>query len=77
MSAIQNSMSRFDVDFNTTETDISGTCDVTYTLSGAVGTSLLIQKSKDIASCVNRYETKSILQTAPYDFRKVCCKNEN
>lgn len=71
LSAIQNTMGRFDVDFNSTETDISGTCDVAYTLNGAAGTSLLIHKIKDISSCVNRYKTNSILQTESYEFRKV------
>lgn len=71
LSAIQNTMTRFDVDFNNTETDISGTCDVAYTLDGAYGTSLLIHKQKDISSCVNRYKTNSVLQTESYEFRKV------
>lgn len=63
-------MNRFDIDHIATETDISGTCDVSYTLNGASGTALLIQKSKDIATCLNRYKTNSIIQTNPYDFRK-------
>lgn len=71
LSAIQNSMRRFDVDFNNTETDVSGKCDVVYTLTGASGTSLKIEKTKDIASCTNRYKTNSVLQTTPYEFRKV------
>lgn len=71
LSSLQNTMQRFDVDFNNTESDVSGTCDVAYTLSGAVGTSLVIEKTKNIESCINRYKTNSILQTTPYDFRKV------
>lgn len=64
-------MERFDVDFNNTESDVSGTCDVAYSLTGSVGTSLVIQKRKNIESCINRYKTNSMLQTTPYDFRKV------
>lgn len=64
-------MSRFDVDANNTESDISGVCDVAYTLTGASGTSLWIHKQKDISSCVNRYKTNSVLQTESYEFRKV------
>lgn len=71
LSSLQNTMQRFDVDFNNTESDISGTCDVSYSLAGAVGTSLMIEKRKNIESCINRYKTNSILQTTPYDFRKV------
>lgn len=63
-------MQRFDIDHTATETDISGTCDVTYTLNAASGTTLLIQKSKDITTCLNRYKTNSIVQTDTYDFRK-------
>lgn len=70
LSAIQNTMHRFDIDYNTTETDVSGTCNVVYELNGASGTSLLIKKTKDIVSCKNRYKTQSILQTTPYDFRQ-------
>lgn len=70
LSAIQNTMNRFDIDYKTTETDISGTCNVVYELNGASGTSLLIKKTKDIVSCKNRYKTQSILQTTPYDFRQ-------
>lgn len=71
LSSLQNTMQRFDIDYNSTESDISGTCDVAYSLTGAVGTSLIIEKQKNIESCINRYKTNSILQTTPYDFRKV------
>lgn len=71
LSAMQNTMYRFDIDYNGTETDVTGKCDVAYKLHGASGTSLLLQKFKDIASCTNRYKTNSFLQTVPYDFRQV------
>jgi hypothetical protein len=81
LSSFQNTMPRFDIDYNTTETDISGICDVKYRLTGAKETSLLIQKTKDIPSCRNRHKTHSILQATPYDFREVIfieiCKKMN
>lgn len=70
LSSFQNSMKRFDIDYKSWETDISGTCGIDYVVNGAESTSFLIQKRKDITSCVNRYKTNSILQTTPYDFRK-------
>lgn len=63
-------MRRFDIDFKSTETDISGTCDVEYVVQGSRNTNFIIVKNKDISSCINRYKTNSILQTTPYDFRK-------
>lgn len=63
-------MKRFDIDYKSWETDISGSCNVEYVVNGASGTRFLIQKRKDITSCINRYKTNSILQTTPYDFRK-------
>lgn len=63
-------MKRFDIDFKSTETDVSGTCNVDYAIGGAQNTSFLIRKRKDISSCINRYKTNSVLQTTPYDFRK-------
>lgn len=76
LSAFQNTMTRFDVDFNATETDVSGTCDVHYALVGTEKTSLLMQKTKEIGSCKNRYKTESVLQTTPYDFRNVSILGE-
>lgn len=71
ISAFQNSMSRFDLDHKTTESDISGKCDVTYQFKGSVNTSIEIFKLKDISSCQNRNKFKSIIQTAPYSFRNI------
>lgn len=70
LSSFQNSMKRFDIDYHTTETDVSGTCDVNYSLVGVQGTSLVINKAKDISSCRSRYKTHSFFQTTPYDFRQ-------
>ncbi|XP_055389464.1 uncharacterized protein LOC129618631 [Condylostylus longicornis] len=69
ISQLQNTMLRFDVDLNTTETDISGICNVAYSLEGADGTNVLIKKIKNIDSCRNRIKMQSILQTTPYHFR--------
>lgn len=69
LSSFQNSMPRFDIDYHTTETDVSGVCGVTYTMSGSKGTSLSIRKTKDIDSCKRRYKTNSLIQTVPYEFR--------
>lgn len=63
-------MKRFDIDYKSWETDVSGSCDVNYVVNGAEKTSLLVTKQKDISSCINRYKTNSIVQTTPYDFRK-------
>lgn len=63
-------MQRFDIDAKSHETDISGSCDVTYTVTGVKGTNLSVQKKKDLPTCTHRYKTNSILQTVPYDFRK-------
>lgn len=70
ISALQNTMQRFDIDHHAKETDISGECDVHYQLIGNKDTSLLIHKSKSIESCKYRNRMHSILQTVPYDFRE-------
>lgn len=71
LSMLQNTMRRFDIDYSGTETDVTGTCPISYMLFGAEGTSLLLQKTKDLAACTNRYKTHSFLQTVPYQFRQV------
>lgn len=63
-------MKRFDIDYKSSETDVSGSCDVNYVVNGAQDAKLHITKRKDIGSCRNRYKTNSIIQTTPYDFRK-------
>ena len=71
LSALQNTMPRLDIDYDTTETDVSGICDVQYKTNGRNGTGLLFRKTKDLASCRRRHKTKSFIQTVPYDFRTV------
>ncbi|KAH8412988.1 hypothetical protein KR009_007324, partial [Drosophila setifemur] len=69
LSAFQNTMMRFDVDSNTTETDVSGECEVQYALEATDSVYVKIRKTKDIGSCRQRYATHSVLQTTPYTFR--------
>jgi len=71
LSALQNTMHRLDLDQTSNEIDVSGKCDVKYEFIGAVSTSIKINKTKDISSCQNRNKFKSIIQTTPYEFRKV------
>jgi hypothetical protein len=71
VSSFQNTMSRFDLDHKTTESDISGKCEVLYQFIGSDKTSIRIQKTKDLSSCQNRNKFKSIIQTTPYEFRRV------
>lgn len=77
LSSLQNTMPRFDIDFQTTETDVSGICDVTYKTSGRNNTDLLFLKTKDIVSCRRRYKTTSFIQTVPYDFRPVSTASQH
>lgn len=70
ISALQNTMTRFDIDHNTKEMDVSGECDVHYELIGNKDTSLLVQKKKLIETCRNRNRMHSILQSIPYEFRE-------
>lgn len=71
LSSFQNTMVRFDLDHKSIETDVSGKCEVSYQFTGSLNTSILIRKSKDISSCQNRNKFKSIIQTTPYEFRRV------
>lgn len=71
LSAFQNTMFRFDLDHKATETDVSGKCEVSYQFQGSLNTSIVILKTKDISSCQNRNKFKSIVQTTPYEFRRV------
>lgn len=77
ISALQNTMSRFDLDHTTVETDISGKCEVDYHFIGSDKTSIQIKKTKVLSSCQNRNKFKSFLQTTPYEFRKVRNMHEN
>ncbi|XP_013138334.1 PREDICTED: uncharacterized protein LOC106103192 [Papilio polytes] len=69
LSLFQNSMKRFDINFNGFEQDIHGTCNVEYTVRGQENTSLILVKKRDLALCTDRYKYMSILQTVRYDFQ--------
>jgi Lipoprotein amino terminal region len=71
LSAFQNTMSRFDLDHRSVEKDVSGKCEVSYRFEGSKNTGIVILKKKDIGSCQNRNKFKSIVQTTPYEFRRV------
>lgn len=71
LSAFQNTMSRFDLDHKSIEKDVSGKCEVTYRFEGSKNTSIVVLKKKDIGSCQSRNKFKSIVQTTPYEFRRV------
>lgn len=69
LSSLQNTMLRFDIDYNTRETDISGDCEVGYILESTDDIFIVIRKEKSIPSCRSRHKTHSILQSTPYTFR--------
>lgn len=71
LSLLHNSMERLDVDQPTMETDIHGDCSTEYKYQGAHGTSLVIEKTKDLKLCENRAKVESAIQMEPYTFRKV------
>lgn len=71
ISALQNTMLRFDLDHTVVETDIQGKCEVNYEFIGSDRTSILVKKSRTLSSCQNRNKFKSFLQTTPYEFRRV------
>ncbi|PZC72257.1 hypothetical protein B5X24_HaOG211654, partial [Helicoverpa armigera] len=69
LALFQNTMKRFDINFNGVEQDIHGTCNVDYTVRGQENTSLILVKTRDLSQCTNRYKYMSILQTVRYDFQ--------
>nr|CAI5855622.1 unnamed protein product [Callosobruchus analis] len=67
LSMIHNSMKRFDLDFVTSEeSDVRGKCPTKYTVMGAKETSLIIEKSKQLDSCVGRARFHSMVQSTPW-----------
>lgn len=64
-------MKRFDLSHKTLETDVHGNCRTKYRLLGAEGTSLIIEKVKNIGSCINRYKHHSVLQSSRYPWHQV------
>lgn len=64
-------MERLDVDHKVLEMDVHGNCKTEYKLEGAHGTSLVIEKTKDLKSCEKRTKVESSIQMEPYNFREV------
>lgn len=71
LSMLHNSMRRFDLDHKTEEEDVRGICTTWYNVKGANGTSLIIEKNKDLNSCKGRAKLHSFIQSTPYTFRPV------
>lgn len=71
LSMLHNSMDRLDVDKEAVESDIHGDCPTSYRLQGAHGTSLVIEKTKDLGRCKRRQKFNSVVQTVHYDLRMV------
>lgn len=71
LSMLHNSMKRFDLDYVNDEEDVRGVCKTWYSVKGANGTSLIIEKTKDLNSCRGRAKLHSFVQSTPYTFRPV------
>ncbi|KAK9890371.1 hypothetical protein WA026_010464 [Henosepilachna vigintioctopunctata] len=69
LSMLHNSMKRFDLDAEVVEEDVKGKCGTKYEVVGTEGTSLLIEKNKDLTSCTSRSRLHSVIQSVPYSFR--------
>uniref|UniRef100_A0A1B6I431 Vitellogenin domain-containing protein n=1 Tax=Homalodisca liturata TaxID=320908 RepID=A0A1B6I431_9HEMI len=69
LSAFQNSMERLDLDHHAIETDINGECLTDYRLEAVDGTTLIISKQTQLASCVSRHQLHSIIPTSSYVFQ--------
>ena len=66
LSMLQNSMKRFDVDRRVDELDVTGICETRYKLHEAKKTSLLIRKTKNLASCIHSSKHISVIQSQTY-----------
>ncbi|KAL3290379.1 hypothetical protein HHI36_023721 [Cryptolaemus montrouzieri] len=69
LSMLHNSMKRFDLDSDIVETDVKGICETKYRVSDTDGTSLIIEKTKDLSTCSSRSKLHSVVQSVPYSFR--------
>ncbi|XP_011501595.1 PREDICTED: uncharacterized protein LOC105365190 [Ceratosolen solmsi marchali] len=66
LSMLQNTMLRFDVDHRHDELDINGICETHYRLHEARHTSLIVRKSKNLASCRHSTKHLSLIQSQTY-----------
>ncbi|GFO07588.1 microsomal triglyceride transfer protein large subunit [Plakobranchus ocellatus] len=66
LSAFQNSMDNVKESQNVTETDVTGTCETQYKplISGYYSDS--VRKIKDILTCTDRHDYRTIVQMVPY-----------
>lgn len=71
LSMLHNTMKRFDSDHSGVEEDVRGKCKTEYKVQGPNGTSLIIEKTKDLTSCESRSKLHSMVQSTPYHFRPV------
>lgn len=71
LSMLHNTMKRFDLDHSGIEDDVKGRCSTEYKVLGPNGTSLIIEKRKDLTSCEYRTKLHSMVQSTPYNFRPV------
>lgn len=76
LSMLHNTMKRFDLDYDGSEDDVRGSCKTAYKVIGPSGTSLIIEKTKDLASCIHRSKLHAVVQSTPYRFRPVS-KNQS
>lgn len=74
LSMLHNTMRRFDLDHRGVEHDVHGRCDATYKVLEPNGTSLVIEKTRDLTSCESRSKLHSVVQSTSYNFRPVCRK---
>lgn len=66
LSMLQNSMRRFDVDYQGEEVDVYGACETEYRLYEAKKTSLIVKKSKNLADCRSGPRYFSVIQSNAY-----------
>ncbi|XP_068244762.1 uncharacterized protein [Palaemon carinicauda] len=68
LSLIHNSMPRLDLNHWAVEKDVVGECNIKYEAVEAVGTRLIIRKTRDIPSCIHRSAVTSFIKGVEYDF---------
>lgn len=71
LSMLHNTMKRFDLDHTGIEDDVTGRCYTEYKVLGPNGTSLIIEKRKDLSSCAYHSKLHSMVQSSSYNFRPV------
>ncbi|GFS10552.1 microsomal triglyceride transfer protein large subunit [Elysia marginata] len=67
LSAFQNSMDDLSKAQNLTETDVMGTCETQYETVSNGYYSNSVKKTKNILTCTDRHDYRSLLQMVPYN----------